>query len=526
MVNEDVLEVEQILSEYEEFSNKISEEIEILKNSISNENMDILETVLLEELGISLVNDSIEDVDGGNVQTAHNYKNKVLAPNVVKEDYDRAKWDSPRAKEEYREERKKEGTYYSDFSGKTQNEQKNSEKSLPVEHCKGIYPIVDGYAFLDKGKIKEIINSKDNLALLTDSENSSKGAKELDEWKKENSERFKEDKEKSKVLNEKVKKTNNKLKKESAKYYTKNSLKQGAKLGLEMAVKTAITQAMVISNKEFIIYVKTNNKPNMNLKDLLKVIIEGVRKGVKKIFKEIKTILLKSLDAAKNGILSTIITTIINIFATTAKSLVKSIRRIIRMITDMKEKFKNINSSDPKKRKKEIYSLILAGIMSIPIFSGLGITQGIENVLLKLGIPNGISDVLALGISTLIGSAFIILIGGLINLLNQSNTKKLEIINSQLKTDIEVAKALNVQIELQKLMEENEKIIEIENKKREKLFERLEKEFENSNSIKNMISSIKLDFSDIKLSKNVEEEWDERNSIKLERIKEMKLRLQ
>ena len=86
--NENILE---ILNEYESFSEKIEEEIKMLKFSEENinENIQILEEVITENLGIYIINDNINDTNGGMVDTIHNVRNGVEYKNINnKKDYE------------------------------------------------------------------------------------------------------------------------------------------------------------------------------------------------------------------------------------------------------------------------------------------------------------------------------------------------------------------------------------------------------------------------------------------------------
>ena len=566
-INQDIFD---LLSKYEEFSQEIDEEIRILKSLTKekNESIEILEEVIIESLGGYLVNENIRDTDGGMVDTIHNVRNGVEYKNPSNEkNYEnREKYSSDRyhKHENYKntnyvyKKKKKEGNLVDEYTGRKIDE----NEKFDLEHVFSAKEIHE-----DPGRIlseldgADLANRKDNLVASNSSTNRSKGSKnpeiyaaEIEFKKNEMMEKLgklknkdnltdkelKERKKLEKLIDTDPKKIKEASKKSSKdreseinkKYYagskfrndTLNAIKNKS---IEVAIKRSITEIMITGNREFLIYIKQNEKSNGNIFDFIGTLIRGFEKSVKKIFSELFDILKKVIREINNNILETVITIIINIFSTTITGVIKTVREIIAMISESKKSYKNITSKNSQERKKEFFSLILKGLLIIPLFNGMGLTQAIEKGLQNMGIPDILSDVLALGLASMGGSSLIFVIARLIQNIQiaiaENNIRKLEILNENMKMNIAAGNAIQYQYELQKVMRLGEKFFSEMNKKWEENNDTLQKEIERSDYIYRKIKDFRFSFNSISILdydklNEIDKEQEEIENI-LEKIK-------
>ena len=542
-INQDILD---LLNKYEEFSQEIDEEIRILKSLTKekNESIEILEEVIIESLGGYLVNENIRDTDGGMVDTIHNVRNRVEYKNPSNEkNYEnREKYSSDKyhKHENYKntnyiyKKKKKERNLVDEYTGRKINE----NEKFDLEHVFSAKKIHE-----DPGRILseldgvDLANRKDNLVATNSSTNRSKGSKnpemyasEIEYKKNEMMEKLeklknkdnltdkelKERKKLEKLIDTDPKKIKEASKKSSKdreseinkKYYggskfrndTLNAIKDKS---IEVAIKRSITEIMITGNREFLIYIKQNEKSNGNIFDFIGTLIRGFEKSVKKIFSELFAILKKIIREINNNILETVITIIINIFSTTITGVIKTVREIIAMISDSEKSYKNIISKNSQERKKEFFSLILKGLLIIPLFNGMGLTQAIEKGLQNIGIPDILSDVLALGLASMCGSSLIFVIARLIQNIQkaiaENNIRKLEILNENMKMNIAAGNAIQYQYELQKVMRFGDKFFSEMNKKWEENNDILQKKIERSDYIYRKIKDFKFSFNSISI---------------------------
>lgn len=482
---------------YENFAKQIDEEIIELKNLDSNENLDILEEVFMENLGFYSINSSFKDVEGGSVQTRHNIQNKIYSDDDMK--YGREKIVDQDAMNKYKNKQtNSDGTIISEITGK------NIQGNAHTDHIVSGKEYYNDYGFAqNENERKKTVNSEENFSVIEGSANQSKGDQNLKDWKENkqggrkvtNKENFDYNDEIAKPVEEKDQKMRAKMEKERnkvlGKYYTKESLKKGISKGANMGLKIAITESIAVISKEIIAYSKSKSDKHTSLKDFLVIIIEGFGKGIKKLFKEIGNILKKMALMLANGLLETIITTIINIFFTTATGIIKAIRSIINIISELKTKMSKYKESSKLEKKKIMLSFLLKGVLTLPILSGLGVIQKIEEFFLTIGVPNIISDILAIGISNLIGGLALIIISKILNILNDEYNKKIarniEILNDRLKTKISSIKAISAQIELKNSLETGSKFLEIIKIEEDKLITNMVNSF---SSIDNTLENI------------------------------------
>lgn len=496
------IEIEKTLEYYEELAEQIDEEIKELKEINNNENLDILEEILMENLGFHTINSSIKDVDGGAVQTKHNIKNEVYASEDMK--YDRDTCVDSKEMAKYKESKKNEdGTIISEITG---NVITGAAHTDHIVSGKEYYTEI-GFAQSEKER-KEAINCEENFSVIEGSANQSKSDQSLDDWKDntqggrdvKNEEHFNYNEEAAKETEEKNKKMREKIAKEQKevlrKYYSKESLKKGALKGANMALKIAITEAIAITTRETISYSKDKTDINTSFKDFLHIIMDGFKLGIKKLFEEIVIILKKMLTTLTNGLLETIITTVINIFFTTATSIIKAIRSILNMLSDIKSKLSNLKNKSKAEKKKIFLSLLMNGILTLPLLSGAGIIQAIEKVLLSLGCPNILSDILAIGLSNFIGGLLIIIASRYLNdftkAYNQKIANNIELLNSRLKTKISSIKAISAQIELENSLQIGLKFLESIRKEEEIFVNNIYNNFNSFNETFNNLSSINI----------------------------------
>lgn len=513
-------EILKKLKEYESFTKEIEEEIDLLKSENINENIEILEEVITENLGIYSVNESMKDRRGGEVDTIYNVRNGVEYKNFKneqeyenKEKYDAQKYHGNNKNyvninKEF-SKKKKNGELIDEYSGL----KFNRDEKYNLEHVYSSKEIHD-----DKGRVlagidgPTLANIKENLIPISESANKSKKEKTPNEFieflnnrKEKRMKRLKELSEK-KDLTPKEKKERSKLKKlesvnseliqkkskqskkaidkkiNNAYYFGKkfreDLIKESGKKAGNMAIKTTVSEVMLIGNREFLCYIKEHTTKKDTIFDFLKKLIRGLEITLKKIIFNIKDIIVKIIKSLANGILETIVTTLINIFSTTATTIIKSIRKLINMILNAKKSYSNINNGNNRMRKKEILSLILSGLLLIPLFNGLNITDAVEKAIQSIGIPNTVSDVLSVGITTMLGSGLVFvgarIIEKAVDMVN-NNANKLEIMNENMKMQIVMSEAIISQNELQKLskfteeyivkmsIEWKDKIIETEN---------------------------------------------------------------
>lgn len=77
-----IKEISEKLENYRNITEEIEEEIELLSLENSSENVELLEEVVEETLGIYGVNESIKDRKGGEVDTIYNVRNGVEYKNL------------------------------------------------------------------------------------------------------------------------------------------------------------------------------------------------------------------------------------------------------------------------------------------------------------------------------------------------------------------------------------------------------------------------------------------------------------
>ncbi|MGL5124123.1 MAG: hypothetical protein ACRC6K_08210 [Fusobacteriaceae bacterium] len=451
----------------------------------------------MENLGFFTINSSVKDVDGGSVQTKHNIENEVYASEDMK--YDRDTYVDQEKMNSYKKSKKnQDGTITSEITGNTIDGAVHTDHIISGKE----YHTKMGFAQSEKER-KESINCEENFSVIEGSANQSKSDQSLNEWKDntqggrnvKNEEHFNYNKEAAKETEKKDEKMRENIAKEQkkilGKYYSKESIKSGFSKGANMALKIAITESIAITTKETISYSKINTDTNTSFKDFLFVVIDGFKLGAKRLFKEIVLILKKMFMTLANGLLETIITTIINIFFTTVTSIIKLIRSIINIITDIKSKLSNLKDKSKAEKKKIFLSLLVNGILTLPILSGVGIIQAIEKVLLSLGIPNILSDILAIGLSNFIGGLLLIVVSRYLNefgkTYNQKIANNIDLLNNRLKTKVSSIKAISAQIELENSLQIG--LIFLENiKKEEEIF---------INSIKNNFNSFNETFDSL-----------------------------
>lgn len=489
-----IKEISEKLENYRNITEEIEEEIELLSLENSNENIELLEEVVEETLGIYGVNESIKDRKGGEVDTVYNVRNGIEYKNLQnKIDYEeRGKYDKNLYHEnssEYKKIRKeykkiqKNGNLKDGYSGK------ELDGKYDLDHVYSSNSIHE-----DKGRILaeidgvSLANKSENLIPVNLNINRSKKemdpieyANKLNEIKRKNNQEkekklskgslTKKDEEKYEnynsanpdMIKRAAKKSEKAINKEiNKKYYGgekfRNDLMKatGKKAG-NMAIKAAISEILLVGNKEFLVHIKSNIKKSSSIIDFLKELVKGLYSGLKKIVVNIKNIIVKVVKSFSNGILETLITTVINIFSTTAITIIKTIRQVIDLILNAKKSYENITSNDLRARKKEILSLILKGILVLPIFNGVGITDKIEEVMRLIGIPDIISDMLALGLTTMLGSG-LVFIGARVfekikDMVKEKERKKLNIMNENLKMQVVAGEAFITQKEIQEFSE-------------------------------------------------------------------------
>lgn len=495
-------EVTNDLEYYEKFAEQIDEQIKELKDINSNENIDILEEVFMENLGFYTVNASIKDVEGGAVQTKHNIKKDVYASEDMK--YNRGTYEDQKKMNEYKNSKKNtDGTLISEMTGKVIEGNGHTDHIVSAKE----YHTEMGFAQSEEDK-KKAINREDNFSVIEGSINQSKSDESLEEWKNKiqggrevtNKEHFDYDDESAKETEKKDREMREKITKDQkkvlGKYYSKESIKKGALKGADMALKIAITEAIAITTKEAICHSKKNTNINTSFKEFISIVIDGFKIGVKKLFEEIINILKKMFKALANGLFETIITTVINIFFTTATSIIKSIRSIINMITDIKSQVSNLGSRTRAEKKKIMMSLLIKGILTLPILSGLGIIQTIEKVFLNIGVPNILSDILAIGISNFIGGLLLIIVSRYINEFSKAYNCKIanniELLNSGMKTKISAIKAMQVQNELKESLQIGLNFLQNIREEEKQFVNSIKKNINNISETFNGISNITL----------------------------------
>ena len=498
MISEELLKELEV---YEEFSNKISEEIEMLKNMNGNDNIELLEEVIMENMGFYTMNATIIDVEGGRVQTKHNMQKKIYANENMK--YKRSDYEDKKEMNEFKKKSANEdGNFTCAYSG-------IDTKNIHVDHIVSANEFHKDYGFaLNEKDKKKIINQDDNFAMARGDINISKGKQSLQDWKSglnggrdiKNEDYFGYNSEVAKEVELKDEKKRNSLgqdrNKSLGKFYLKESINNGLQKGGEMAIKIGITEAVGISTREFFIFIKEKSQKRDSLADIISDITKGLKIAFLKIFSETKEILKKIIKSFKNGLLETVVTTIINIFVTTSTNIVKSIRDILNIILNVKNSYNNLACGEKRKKTKEILSLIMKGLLSLPIFNGLGVTNGIESILLKIGVPNILSDALALGISSILGAALIFITGNLLKkfkiIYNEKVANNMQIFNSGLNSNIACAKAILSNMELEQIMQTGKAYLKEITKERKIYDFLLNKEFEKSREISEKLSNLKF----------------------------------
>jgi len=162
-----IKEISEKLEDYIKITEGIKEEIELLSLENSNENVELLEEVVEETLGIYGVNESIKDRKGGEVDTVYNVRNGVEYKNLQnKIDYEKkGKYDKDLYHEkssEYRKKREeykkiqKNGNLKDGYSGKNLTEKYDLEhvySSNSIHEDKGrVLAEIDGVSLANKAE--------------------------------------------------------------------------------------------------------------------------------------------------------------------------------------------------------------------------------------------------------------------------------------------------------------------------------------------------------------------------------------
>ncbi|MCX7694307.1 MAG: hypothetical protein N2Z71_01135 [Caloramator sp.] len=338
---------------YYEFNNEeIIVESEIENDNAINHLLKEYKKVVFNSLITSFGLDFLlfKDIDGGNVQTVHNFENGIYANEKFRErgerqynrdDYVTAYEMNKKKKEIYKREKELKCEYTGDKLQK--------DGSTHLDHIVSLKELHDDpktRMLNSVEEIKKIGNSDSNMALTKASINLSKGEKSMEEFlntkRKENNmtnaEYFKINKEKAMYLYHQSKKkidshNARKLLQHYSKEIGKDSILQGSKLGIRQALGIICTEFTFIIFDEIPKLVK-ELKDDFDLKvfwERLKIIIEKAAISIKEKFRYI-------LDAFKNGVISgifsSVVTTIINMFLTTAKNVVRIIRQAIVSIKE------------------------------------------------------------------------------------------------------------------------------------------------------------------------------------------------
>ncbi|SHE72559.1 hypothetical protein [Caloramator proteoclasticus] len=369
-------------------------------NCLIKEYKKVVYNSLITSFGLDFI--LFKDIDGGNVQTVHNFEKGVYANQKFRErgerqynreDYVTASEMNRKKKEIYKREKELRCEYTGDKlqkDGSTHLDHIVSLKELHDDPKTRMLNSVEG--------IKKIGNDNSNMALTKASINLSKGEKSMEEFlntkrkgsNMTNAEYFKINKEKATYLYKQSKKkidshNARKLLQHYSREIGKDSILQGSKLGIRQALGIICTEFTFIIFDEIPLLVK-ELKNNFDLKifwEKLRNIIEKAVICVKEKFKDI-------LDAFKNGfisgVLSSVVTTIINMFLTTAKNVVRIIRQAIVSIKEaLKILIYNPDNLPFEKKVCAACKIIFLGISAI---IGNLITEAVQKLISTSGVAS------------------------------------------------------------------------------------------------------------------------------------------
>lgn len=342
-----------------------------------------------------------KDKYGGNVQTEHNFKEKIYINEEFQERGER-KYN----RDDYAPANDMHITRTRDF--KTNDkiiDGYNPIRELPkdgrthLEHvvsAKEIHTNDTVRMLNTKEEMKELINNKDNTLYADSSANQSKADKPLVDWMNEkkngrdetNAERFNIDKEAAITADKKARNSINQetARKEFnhyAKSMTKDALSQGGLMAMRQGLGVVFTEVTFVIFDEIpkIFKEMKNNFSMSKLFEKIGSMIETAFNRVKDKFSDILEAMGKGFLA---GVFSSITTTVINIFFSTSKNIVRIIRQSwASFVEALKIIFINPENLPFSERMHAAAKIILTGLSLI---TGVLLEEAMNKLLQSTGI--------------------------------------------------------------------------------------------------------------------------------------------
>lgn len=341
------------------------------------------------------------DIDGGNVQTMHNAKNKVYANEEFRErgerqykrdDYATANYMNARRKQDFQQNEK----IVDGYTGK--DLPKDGRAHLEhVVSAKENHDNVEMRILFSKNGMHEIVNDKNNTIYTDSSLNMSKSDSSLGEWKdkpnrknqdKTNAEAFeldekmatKVDKNARKVIEEKVAR---KKMQHYAGSIASDSIKQGGKLAVRQALGVVLTEAACCLIDE-VPQIMRDLKQNFSIEQFFEKMAKLVGETFNRIKLKFKAVWDALGEGFFSGIFTSITTAVVNMFLTTAKNVVTLIRQCFVSITAaLKVLILNPDKLSAGERTVAALKILLTGASAV---LGVIANQAVSDILSGTGI--------------------------------------------------------------------------------------------------------------------------------------------
>lgn len=330
---------------------------------------------IIGPFGLSMA--MFEDKNGGNVTTLHNFKrdpddeignNSYVATDSDQKFYKKSRADYARSDYEVNTTEKAQGA-----GGKTWKEKREEKINQGIDEYTGGTVTSDGKVKLQDGstmgvdldhvvsvkevhadpkmhlalgrdtggedadvsRIRELVNSDENLALTNMSANRSKGDKDLKEWAEEtrkdgstNTGHFNLDKERVEEKYQQARKhiedtANKALLKKQATELLQTGGKQAALMGMRQALGLLLTELVNGLFNEFKVLIKQGVEPGKTLFEEIRLRLARV---IQSVVKKIPDAVGQMFQGGVSGFMSNLLTFLINNFLSTAKRFVTVIR--------------------------------------------------------------------------------------------------------------------------------------------------------------------------------------------------------
>ncbi|EQK40113.1 hypothetical protein C672_3483 [[Clostridium] bifermentans ATCC 638] len=462
-------DIEKILKELSKNidENSIEELINTCKNSA-------IESII-GPFGLSKA--MIEDINGGNVTTLHNFEEQAkLIKNADKdnrenvtqivatkddlnkskefvesnENFDRKKYEGKGFKEKRKKRLQCEGPLIDEYTGKEIYKDGRSHLDHRVA-AKEINEDSKNHLFMDENQRREMAIDNKNLSMTSGALNQSKGKQSMEDFL-DNTDKSgatkgmtKEEKygidrekalEKDREAREHIQKTQNQAKKEKYKKELKStSLKQGLKQGSQQAIGVVLNSFVDASFIEIndLIKSRRNNRKVIDKTFFaeLKIRLTNIKN---KVLKSFSYVIEKFAIGFISGIVSNLITFIINSFMTTYKNMVRIIREgMMSLIKALKMIVTPSNDVSKAERLHEASKIIASAVV---ICGGIMIEDSLKKYLGIFPFSDKILDV-CMGMITGLLTIFTVYAIDKLDIFKVDRNKKLDLVIEKLDKDRE-----------------------------------------------------------------------------------------